>query len=305
MPMGRRLPPFSAVRAFEAAARHLSFKQAADELCLSPSAISHQIRALEAYLDTALFERQGNRLALTLTGRGYAGRLTVLLDLFDESTRAVREAGGRPFRLLCTPGFAARWLVPRLDRLSFSDRVRLRVSSGAPSTDFASNDADVVIQWSDGAVSGIRTEVLMTSNRYPVASPDLRKRENIRAPEDLLRVTLMHDETQDAWAEWFAAAGIALPVMPRGPVLPNCELATTAAERGQGVALAYDAIVRDTLAEGRLVRLFDAVTMPIVIYSLACPEARADDPMIREFRDWIIAEMAADEIAPRRLGATL
>ncbi|SEK42548.1 LysR family transcriptional regulator, glycine cleavage system transcriptional activator [Roseovarius azorensis] len=303
--MARKLPSFSAVRAFEAAARHLSFKQAADELCLSPSAISHQIRALETYLDTALFERQGNRLVLTLTGRGYAGKLTDLLDTFDESTRAVREAGSRPFRLLCTPGFAARWLVPRLDRLDFADRVRLRVSTGAPSTDFASNDADVVIQWSDSPIAGVRTDVLMTSNRYPVASPALQRRENIRTPEDLLRVTLMHDEVQDAWAEWFGAAGISPPAMPRGPVLPNCELATTAAERGQGVALAYNALVRDTLAEGRLVRLFDTVTMPIVIYSLACPEARADDPMIREFHDWIFAEVAADGTAPRRLGTPL
>lgn len=291
--MGRKLPSFSAVRAFEAAARNLSFKAAAEELCLSPSAISHQIRALEDYLDTALFERRGNRLTLTLTGRGYAGKMTSLLNTFDESTRAVREAGSRPFRVLCTPGFAARWLVPRLDRLSFGDRVRLRVSTGAPSTDFANNEADVVIQWSDTPVPGVRSEVLLVSSRYPVASPELRRRENIRAPEDLLRVPLMHDEVQDAWAEWFTMAGIAPPAMPRGPVLPNCELATTAAERGQGVALAFDALVRDTLSEGRLVPLFDTVTMPVVIYSLACPEARAEDPMIREFRDWIFAEAAA------------
>lgn len=290
--MARKLPPFSAVRAFEAAARHLSFKEAAEELCLSPSAISHQIRALEDYLNTALFERRGRQLALTLTGHGYAGRLTGLLEAFDESTRAVREAGTRPFRVLCTPGFAARWLVPRLDRLSFGDRVRLRVSTGAPSTDFASNDSDLVIQWSDDPASGVRTEALMESSRYPVASPELRARENLRTPADLLRVKLMHDEVQDAWTEWFTNAGITPPVMPRGPVLPNCELATTAAERGQGVALAYDAMVRRTLAEGRLVPLFETVTMPIVIYSVAYPEARADDPMIREFCEWVQGECA-------------
>ncbi|MBZ0164325.1 MAG: LysR family transcriptional regulator [Notoacmeibacter sp.] len=293
--MARRFPPFSAVRAFEAAARHLSFKEAAEELCLSPSAISHQIRSLETYLDTALFERSGNRLALTLTGRAYAGKLTGLLDAFDETTRAVQEADRRPFRVLCTPGFAARWLVPRLDRLSFADRVRLRVSTGAPSTDFACNDADLVIQWSDDPTPGVRTEVLMESSRYPVISPKLQRQADVRSPEDLLRVKLMHDEVQDAWAEWFANAGVAPPQLPRGPVFPNCELATTAAERGQGVSLAYDAIVRDTLAEGRLVRLFYAVTMPIVIYSVAFPEARAGDPMIREFRDWIFGEAAARE----------
>ncbi len=292
--MGRRFPPFAAVRAFEAAARHMSFKQAADELCLSPSAVSHQIRALEEYLDTKLFERQGNSLRLTLTGRAYAGKLTGLLDSLDDSTRSVRDAGERSFRVLCTPGFAARWLVPRLDRLSFGDGLRLRVSVGAPSTDFAANDSDMVIQWSDDPVSGVVTEPFMTTCRYPVISPELSASEDVRCPEDLLRLKLMHDEVLDAWGDWFRAAGMEPPAMPRGPVLPNCELATTAAEQGQGVALAYDMMVRDTLRSGRLIRLFDTVTMPVTIYSVAYPEARAADPMVRAFRDWVFAEMAQD-----------
>lgn len=292
--MGRSLPPFAAIRAFEAAARHLSFKRAAEELCLSPSAISHQIRALEEYLDTKLFEREGNAIALTLTGRGYAGRMTGLLDAFEDSTRSVREAGERPFRILCTPGFAARWLVPRLGRLSFGNRVRLRVSTGAPSTDFAANDSDVVIQWADDRTPGVVTEPMMESQRYPVISPAMRARENVARPEDLLRMTLMHDEVMDAWGEWFEAAGIAPPQMPRGPTYPNCELATTAAEQGQGVSLAYDAMVRGTLEAGRLERLFETVTMPVVIYSLAYPESRADDPMIGQFRTWLFSEIEND-----------
>ncbi|WP_305972269.1 MULTISPECIES: LysR substrate-binding domain-containing protein [unclassified Mameliella] len=301
--MGRKLPPFAAVRAFEAAARHMSFKKAAEELCLSPSAISHQIRALEGHLDTQLFERRGNELSLTLTGHGYVQSLTVFLDGVAESTRSVCEAGRRPFRVLCTPGFAARWLVPRLNRLSFGDRLRLRVSEGAPSTDFASNDADVVIQWADDLTPGVRTEPIMESHRYPVVSPDLLARTRVRSPEDLLNLTLMHDEVLDAWAEWFETAGLAPPQMPRGPVFPNCEFATTAAEQGQGVSLAYDAMVRGTLDAGRLVRLFDTVTMPVVIYSVAYPEAKAGDPMIREFRDWIFAEAAEDMPRPRRVAA--
>lgn len=296
--MGRKLPPFAAVRAFEAVARTLNVKAAAEELCLSASAVSHQIRALEAYFDTALFERRGNRLSLTMTGRAYSGRMTTLLDAFDESTRSIREAGHRPFRVLCTPGFAARWLVPRLDRLSFGDRVRLRVSDGAPSLDFAANEADLVIQWADAPVAGLVTEPLMKSGRYPVISPALKARERVETPADLRRLTLMHDETMDAWTEWFEAAGVEAPVFPRGPTFPNCELATTAAERGLGVSLAYDAVVRGTLEEGRLVRLFDAVVMPFVIYSVAYPEARAADPMIREFSDWAHREAALEGVAP-------
>ncbi len=291
--MRRRLPPFAAIRAFEAAARHLSVKDAADELCVTPSAVSHQIRTLEEFLDTGLFNRDGNRLSLTLTGRSYLGKLSGLLDALDETTREVRR-GARDLRVLCTPGFAARWLVPRLDRLAFGDRIRLRVSVGAPDTDFSRNDADVVIHWTDVPVAGVVVEPLMRSHRFPVIAPDLRQREGIERPEDLTRVTLLHDEVMDAWAEWFAAAGVAAPELPRGPRFPNCEIITTAAERGQGVALAYDAMVRGTLRAGTLVRLFDAVTMPVTIYSVAYPEARADDPMIRAFRDWVFGEVAAE-----------
>lgn len=297
------MPPFAAVKAFEAAARHKSFKAAAEELCLSPSAISHQIRALEDYLDTALFERSGNRVDLTLTGRGYAGKLTSLLDAFDDSTRAVQAAGMHPFRVLCTPGFAARWLVPRLGRLRFGHRVKLRVSTGAPSTDFATNDSDLVIQWSHDPVEGVVSEPLLESHRYPVISPDLKKQEGVKEPRDLLRLRLMHDETNDAWSEWFTAAGLNPPDMPRGPVFPNCELATTAAEQGQGVSLAYDAMIRDTLASGRVERLFGTVTLPIVIYSVAYPVARARDPMIREFRDWLFAETQRDREYQRQISA--
>jgi LysR family glycine cleavage system transcriptional activator len=291
--MARKLPPFAAVRAFEAAARHGSFKIAADELCLSPSAVSHQVRSLEEYLDTKLFERDGNRLRLTLTGQTYAPRLTHLLDAFEASTARVSPSDDRQLRVLTTPGFAARWMVPRLDRLPFGRQIRLRVSEGAPCTDFATNDADVVIHWGDEPVDGVRVEPLMQSARYPVAHPDYAAREAIEHPSDLMRATLMHDEVMDAWAEWFRIAGVVPPQMPLGPTFPNCEFATTAAEQGQGVSLAYDAVVRDTVASGRLVRLFDHVTMPIVIYSVAYPLHRADDPMIRSFADWIHGESLA------------
>lgn len=298
--MTRKLPPLAAVRAFEAAARKGSVKDAAEELCLTASAVSHQIRALENYLDTALFTRSGNRVELTLTGRAYAHKMTALLDLFDETTRSVKEAGQKPFRVHCTPGFAARWLVPRLRQLAFGDRVRISVSNGAPSTDFASNGADVVIQWADAHIPGVVTEPLMQSARYPVASPALKEREKLRKPQDLRRTTLMHDETMDAWEEWFEAAEIAPPAFPKGPTFPNCELATTAAEMGQGVALAYDAVVRGTLENGTLVRLFDTVTMPFVIYSVAYSVARKNDPMVREFSDWLHAQVQADGVSARR-----
>ncbi|WP_323766406.1 LysR substrate-binding domain-containing protein [Marinovum sp.] len=298
--MGRKLPPFAAVRAFEATARHMSVKSAADELCLTPSAVSHQIKALEGFLDTKLFERAGNRIALTLTGETYAGKLSHLLDVFLEDTEAARGAP-RILRVLSTPGFAARWLVPRLSKLDFARDIRLRVSNGAPSLDFATNDADVVIQWSDCPSPGLFVEPLMASARYPVISPTLRERENIRRPEDLLRLTLFYDETDDAWPEWFAEAGLVGAQLPPGPTYPNCELSTTMVEQHQGVSLAYDAVVRGTIASGRLQRLFDVTTLPMSIYGVACPDARADEARIAAFRHWLRAEAEAEGVVPQHL----
>jgi len=287
------------VRAFEAVARHLSVKAAAEELCISASAVSHQIKSLEAYFDTALFERRANQFQLTLTGRGYAGKMTSLLDAFDESSRQVMDADNRPFRVICTPSFAARWLVPRLHKLSFGNRVSLRISDGVPDTDFSSNDADLVIQWEDDPIPGVVTERLMVSDRFPVISPELKERENVQVPEDLQRVPLIHFEFMDGWAEWFEAAGVKQPVFPRGPIFPHCELANTAAEQGLGVALSIDATVQSTLAEGRLVRLFQTtIQLPYLIYSVAYPEARRDDAMIREFSEWAHAEARDMQVTP-------
>ncbi len=301
--MARKLPPFAAVRAFEAAARHLSFKDAAAELCLSPSAVSHQIRSLEQFLDTKLFERDGNALRLTMTGESYAPRLTHLLDAFETSTAELSSKDDRPLRVLSTPGFAARFMVPRLGRLSFANQIRLRVSEGAPSTDFATNDADVVIHWGDAPVDGVVVEPLMRSTRYPVGDPAYVERHQINHPRDLLNVTLMNDEVMDAWEDWFRLANVVPPRTRLGPTFPHCEFSTTAAEQGQGISLAYDAMVRDTVASGRLVRLFEEVTLPILIYSVAYPEHRRDDPMIQAFAAWIHAESAAHGTAVGHVSA--
>ena len=292
--MGRKLPPFAAVRSFEAAARHLSYTRAADELCLSPSAVSHQVRALEEYLDTKLFERRNNRMQLTQTGRAYSGKMTTLLDTFEANTSDVADAAHRTLRVLCTPGFAARWLVPRLDRFVEPSAVRLRVSVGAPSTDFHTNDADVVVGWADDPVAGAEVVPLMKSGRYPVAAPSFIRSHRIEKPEDLRDVTLMHDETMDQWEEWFAAAGVQPPDFPSGPQFPNCELATSGVEQGLGVSLAYDIMVRETVACGRLTRLFETVTMPFVIYSFVCQRNRASEPLISAFREFVFKEVEPD-----------
>lgn len=297
----RKLPPFAAIRAFEAAARHLSFKEAAAEVHVTPSAISHQVKTLEEFLGTTLFLREGNHIGLTRKGRDYLNELTGLLDQLEVSTqRTARTSPDGTLTVLCTPGFAARWLVPRLASCPGHERIEIQVSSGAPSTEFDRNGADIVIAWGSTEVPGVVVDPLMESGRYPVCSPGLKASEGLTRPEELLGQTLIHDEVADAWEKWFCIAGIAVPELPRGPRLAHCELTLTAAERGQGVALAYDAMARGGLREGKLVRLFDVTVPPITIYSVAFVQTRTRDPRISAFRDWIFGEVISENTLDRQ-----
>ena len=293
--MKRQIPSLPAIRALEAAAQRLSFREAATDINVTPSAISHQVKTLEEFLGVSLFLRKPGGLALTAAGRSYLADITPLLDGLDASTRRVsRSKTAEPLKLLATPGFAARWLVPRLHRFAGHERIEIAVSQGAPCTDFARNAADVVIHWGAEPVPGAVVEPMMESGRYPVASAELIAREGIHQPQDLFHVTLLRDEVLDAWDAWFRLAGLAPARLPGGPRFAHCELSLTAAERSQGVALAYAAMARATVAEGRLLRLFDIETTPITIYSFAYPESRRRCPEILALRRWIFEEVAAE-----------
>ncbi len=290
----RAIPPLPALRAFEAAARRLSFSEAAQDLCLTPSAISHQVKSLEEMLGTVLFERLPHGLKLTDVGQSYLQDLTPILDALDASTRRITRGttAGR-LRVLSTPGFAARWLIPRLHRFAYRDQIDVSVSQGAPCIDFSRNNADVVIHWGETPVDGVRVEPMMQSGRYPVADAQLVERESLETPGDLLASTLLHDEVDDGWEDWFIEAGVKPNGLPRGPRLAHCELTLTAAEQQQGIALAYDAMARNTLEEGKLVRLFDIETPARTIYSLAHAESRRLCLDINRFRTWLFEEVEA------------
>ncbi len=160
--------------------------------------------------------------------------------------------------------------------------------------DFSRNDADVVIHWRSEPVEAAIVEPMMRSGRYPVAAPEFIKRENIHEPADLLYTTLLHDEVDDGWAAWFAEAGVNETGLPSGPRLAHCELALTAAEEQQGVALAYDAMARSTISEGRLQRLFNIESPSSAIYSFAYSQRRKKRPDIDKFRNWIFEEVRSE-----------
>lgn len=297
--MKRRLPPFPALRAFEAAARLRSFKAAAEELCVTPSAISHQVRGLEEFLDCRLFERQPQALRLTQRGQTYLEHVSPVLTQLAAATDLVsgRSLQGR-LTVKMTEGFAMRWLIPRLDGfLSDYPDIDVAIETGLPPTEFRGGEIDIVIHWEDAPVPGVVVEPLMASARVPVCSPEyLRRNPDLTSPAALLDKTLLRDAVGDGWADWFACAGVGSAKALHGPVFAHCELTSRAAEKGIGVALAYKSMIGRTLEAGHLVPIFDVESTPRVIYSVAYEEHRAREPMIVAFRDWLFQEIIRDTV---------
>jgi LysR family glycine cleavage system transcriptional activator len=291
----RKLPPFAAVRAFEAASRHRSFKEAAEELHVTQSAISHQVKRLEEFLGAALFRRNGHGVELTATGADYFRDVGVVLDELDASTERIRGADSADRLTVCaTPAFLSRWLLPRLGRFSRAyPRIDLQVTLTTEPMRFPKDGVDVLIQYGQEPSPGLRVDPFLASTRFPVCSPELLKDGPvIRKPEDLFQATLLRDLVGDGWAAWFECAGNRMPETIKGPRFAHCELTLRAAESGHGVALAYGALIADEIAERKLVKLFDLETAPKVIYSLTCPERWTNRPRVAAFRNWVFAEAA-------------
>lgn len=296
--MNRDLPSFPAVRAFEAAARHLSFKAAAEELHVTQSAVSHQVKALEDFLGTALFRRETRGVVLTEVGARYLQRVTEALDQLSSATHQIRnqDAAGSLF-VRSTPAFADRWLVPRLNDFNrLHPDIELHISTSLEPANFAEDGVDVDIRFGYVSASDLHVEPFLESSRFPVASTHFLESHALRKPGDLTGSVLLHNEIGDGWAKWFELAGVE-PVEPDpGPRFEHCNLTLSAALRGQGVALAYSALVTEDLSAGRLVRLFDTELAPTVIYSLVCPSASVGQRRVAAFRDWLVSAAAADNV---------
>jgi LysR family glycine cleavage system transcriptional activator len=302
-PRARRLPPLNALRAFEAAARHLSFKRAAAELYVTQAAVSHQVRALEAELEAKLFTRLHRALRLTPAGARYLPALSEAFDRIDQATGALRaRKPGARLVISVVPSFGANWLVPRLG--GFRARhpaIDLLVLSSAELADFAREPVDVGIRFGRGAYPGLRADLLLSEEYLAVASPKLaRGRRKLRKPEDLAKHTLLHDESHDAWRAWLANAGVDGVDAERGVVFSDSSQLVAAAAAGQGVALARKLLAAPLLRQKKLVRLFDSRVPADFAYFVVCAEERADEPAIRAFRDWLLACARRDSRARSR-----
>ena len=295
--------PAAALKALETAARHLSFTRAAEELNITQSAVSHQIKHLEALWDVKLFDRRPRRLELTTAGRALAPIVREFFASLDEALGSIhREGEDNALRVETLPTFASKWLVPRRQDFRDSQAGTDGWLSTAIRETFDLGDADIAIHMSRGEYPAHDSWKLIDEFVYPVCRPKFLDRHGSPAtPEDLCRFPLLlrhHEILTPAWEFWFAFTGVPESVYEKalreGTHFPDSNLALQAAFEGQGIALGRHALVRDDVASGRLVRLFPGIVCPFDLsYYVVAPRGRVERPIVAAFRDWVMAEAAA------------
>jgi LysR family glycine cleavage system transcriptional activator len=287
------LPPLSAVRVFEAAARHLNFTRAADELGMTQAAVSYQVKLLEDRLGLPLFHRLPRRLTLTEAGQQLGPLVSDALGRIAAGFDAVREDDGKLLSITSIHTFASNWLVPRLGR--FQTRhpdIKVWLDTSLRMVDLIAENVDIAIRAGSGEWPGLIAERLMPIGLTPMASPALLESAGgVRVPADLLRLPLFRED-DDSWERWFAQQGVDVaPGVARGSRLENQLLLGRGAASGMGVALLHPAFFTDELASGQLVQPFPAILRSQRAYFLAYPKARRHHPKVQAFRDWVMAEI--------------
>jgi LysR family glycine cleavage system transcriptional activator len=289
--------PLNALRVFDAAARHGRFDKAAEELNITPGAVSRQIKALEADLGVRLFDRFNRAVRLTEAGQSLAGGVTDGLLRIEQAVGRVRARPDGPLVVSVLHSLAMKWLVPRLAEFyGQHPGAEILVAASDMPVDL-SREADVAIRYGPGPYPGFRADRLLGGDLFPVCHPRLVE-EGLRAPEDLARFTLLHDVNflpdEPRWPHWLAMARVIGVDGERGQRFSNTYLQLEAALGGAGVVLAHRPYVIDDLRAGRLVRPFrEAIPGPYAFWLLSLPE-RAEQPAVRRFRAWLTARSAAD-----------
>ena len=308
-----RLPPLNALRVFEAAARHLSFKEAAVELHITQAAVSHQVKSLEEYLGVQLFRRTARGVQLTDAARACLPKLREGFDALASAVEMIRERGGEAgLAITAPPVFTARWLMPRLADFSRREpKIELRVFGSSKMVDAGALDSSNLVGDLDLRTESSAVQIHLGAGHYPghradrlfgvsmavVANPDLVTTGGLKAPADLANHTLLHDDAMDivaggnAWGKWLEAAGVADRVeADRGPHFSSNILSLEAASQKLGVALALRPLVDADIASRRLCAPFDVEVKPQSAYYLVCPEVIADRPAVAAFRKWLLGQ---------------
>ncbi|MHA4868639.1 transcriptional regulator GcvA [Duganella sp. PWIR1] len=291
--MARRLPNFSALRAFEAAARHENFSRAAEELHLTHGAISHQVRGLEEELGRQLFVRNGRQVKITNDGLKFAQFLGKAFADIGAATDAMRAASiHQRLTITSIPSFAARWLAPRLGR--FIERypdIEVVLQSSGHMQDLAREGVDVGIRFGRGNYPGMVAVRLMGDVYYPVVSPHYRGGKLPAVPNDLAGHALLR--SVERWTPWLHAAGVDFPEPSGGLLFEDLSMLIRSAADGNGVALVRHVVAMQEIASGQLLRLFDIATPSPDEYYFVSPPGAAGKPQVVAFREWLLEEIAA------------
>lgn len=289
----RKLPSLNALRAFEAGARHLSFTRAADELSVTQTAISHQVRQLEDHLGVKLFERRPRELALTPAGSALYPVLSEAFDRVAEAVTRIRaRPESRPLSVSLTPTFGSRWLAQRLGRFwrEYPD-VDLRLHHSVQLVDLLRDDVDMAVRFGRGGWAGLVAERLMRAQATPLCSPELMKGSNpLRSPSDLKHHVLIQEKDYQGWTEWLAAAGVKDVDGRRGPVIDDVNAIIRSAIEGHGVMIAIPEVLSEEIASGKLVAPFETRPDPAFAYYVVYPPGGLDRPEARAFHDFLKAE---------------
>ena len=309
--MKRAMLPLNALRAFDAAARHLSFKLAADELSVTPAAVSQQIRHLEDVLGVELFKRTNRALILTERAQLALHDLKQGFEHLEDSVKAIQNAEeNHTLRISVSPSFASKWLVPRLaNYYELNSDAIVKVQASMALTDFRTEDIDLAIRFGAGDYPGLHVEELMRETVFPVASPELCEQENIRCctPADLAKTTLIHDDSfieddsAPSWSMWLKAAGLDNLDGHRALHFNTHSLAVEAAVAGRGVALARSSIAAEDIKAGRLRTLFGEAIPVNFAHYIVCPEENLKLARVEAFIDWLKTEAGqqADDISAK------
>jgi len=304
----------NALRVFEAAARHLSFKEAAVELHITQAAVSHQVKSLEEYLGVQLFRRSSRGVQLTDAARACLPKLREGFDALASAVEMIRERGDEAQLVITAPPvFTARWLMPRLADFSKREpKIELRVFASSKMVDAGALDSTSLVGDLDLRTESSAVQIHLGAGQYPghradrlfgvsmaaVANPGLVKETGLKAPADLASHTLLHDDAMEivaggnAWRKWLEAAGVAERVdADRGPRFSSNILSLEAASQKLGIALALRPLVDADIASERLCAPFEVEVKPQSAYYLVCPEVIADRPAVAAFRKWLLAQV--------------
>ncbi|NWE19863.1 transcriptional regulator GcvA [Pseudomonas sp. P7548] len=297
----RDLPPTAALRAFEVATRHATFTSASEELHVTQSAVSHQLKHLEYIWGLQLFQR-GKSLRLTPEGAALAPIVREFFMKLEATLSDLREQKGRVrLKVSTTYSFALKWLLPRLPSLSQQHPdILITLETSDKAIHFSSDESDVAIRLGNGNYPGLHSEFLLREQIFPVASPALLDRFGTpHDPAELLRYPLLTRDGADLvpkWEAWFQHVGVGISALNESVRFADTNMTIEAALLGQGVALARSGHVEAQISDGRLVRLFNEPFASPVAYYFVCPKGIEAQPHVVSFREWLLAESSQAQL---------